>query len=1013
MARALTAGELTKLRRDSQFSRLFLGFLSPATVMSARVNGAPASDDEVAQLTIDTVSWGSGYSSAPKDLLVYVGSQAGAYDKGMVRLRGALSGTPTTMKIGEISEVEWADNDYLTVVEEFPIAPRHVRLVSGVAKMDYEIDYSDQHQYPDPVPVLGPYFTPTWLTGATVDVEFDGSDSWVLDGGGLTYSWSAPGASATSGMATATPTITYNAAGTYRVSCTVTRDYGGGHVKTTTGYRYVRVYSSGDMPITQFTLETCGGSWTAQGWRFGVTCYAEAARSSVRDRALVCLFARDWYGTEEVSIGPIADRENIVAIGWIDGETITWDPETGSVSFECQGPKYWLAQMQGFPSGIEDVQTTPTDWTEFQSLTVDTGLWHFLHWRTTATVVMDIQLTGDTRAISLFNASPGTLWQQITNEAEAAIYAHPCCDRFGRLFVEVEPQLVPVGSRTGPTVQALLAQDLRRPVNLDRQTVSRVGLVDLSGIIYSAGSGSAIFSLAPGHVPKWLGGGMEKPTRLALSSQAQSNTLAGLLLSWRNNLYPSIALPLGSNHRALDVCPQQYVTLTLAESDTPRGVVWSAKKLWPRSVSFDHNPRSGALLTDVEAEAETTGDIGIDGDVPPATPPSAGYPDYDPLPPWDPSPPETDWPTTIYVATKSSGIFYTISFTAPDVGTQPTWTAVNTGLPTTDVRQLGIDYFDRAYRQFCILEASRTIYRREDGGSWSSILTNVQARSTLGIGSVGELCYFAVDRGVSGTMYAFFAVPVGTSQGLYYLKCTDYTAGTPSWSGGFIRNIDVGASTVNVGNIIAVDGNVYLCYNDSGVAGNKTFAESSHSSGGSWTQSQNLGISAWQPRVFCDPFDAGYAWGAGNGIGGPDLVKIQDDLTLIVRQDSLDIGPQRFDVMWFSEGTAGLQRILKSLKLYETTDKWSSVVDSTPSTLSPNTLKSLCELTTDDEYIIFGADPPGAGGVNPHHILAMEGSDQTTATGKAGANAGSSPYTDAIPETAGGIAAYEGIQVVE
>jgi PKD repeat protein len=1010
MARVMTAPELAKIRSDIQFSRLFLGFLAPATVFTARVNGDPASDDQLAELTYDGGS--AGFANAIVDQLIYVGSGAGLYDKGMLRLRGTLAGVAGTMKVGEISEIDFDDDDYLTVVDEFPLAPKHVRLVSGVAKMDYEISYTDQHEFPDPVLAGCPTFTPTWLTGATVDVEFDWSDSWALDGGGLTYVTVAPGASATSGLATATPTITYNAAGTYRVACTVTRDYGGGDVKTMVGYRYVRVYADpGDMPITQFTLENCSGSWQRGGWSFRVTCYAEATRSSVRDRALVCLFARDWYAHTEGSMGPISDRENIVALGWIDGETIAWDPETGSVSFEVQGPQHWLAQMQGYTSGVEDVQVAPTDWTEFQTLDLRSGLWHFLHWRSTVTRMMDVQVTGDTTGISLFNASPGTLWGQISGEAEATIRAHPCCDRFGRLFVEVEPQLVPTGSRTGPTVQALLAQDLRVPVSIGRRTAGRVGLVDSSGIVYAAGSGSSIFSLAPGHVPQRLGPGTASPTRQALASQAQANTLAGLELDWLNNEYPDVSLPLASNHRMLDVCPQQYVTLTLVAGDTVRGIVWTNQKLLPRSVSFRYNHSSGMLLTDVEAEAETTGVGGIDGDVPPATPPDPGYPSYEAPPVWDPGPAATEWPTTMYVGTQTSGVYYTGSFTAPDDSAQPTWSAINTGLGATDIRQMGIDYFDKADRQFCLLETARDLYRRENEGSWATILTNAAARTALGLGAEGFIMYFAPDRGVDGVLYVLFAVDTGANQGIYYLKTTDYTAGTPGWAGGLVRAHNL--SYNNVGNIIAVDANVYLAYSDNGAPGKRTYVESSHDGGGSWTKSPNLGISAWPPFVHCDPFNAGFAWANGNGVGGPDLVKVQDAAALVVFQDAYNIGPLRPDTMWFSDVTSGLQRILKALQVWETTDQWVSLVDSTPTALTPSTLVSLCELVSaDDDHIIFGADPDSPVFTYPHHILAMEGSDGTTATGKAGTNAGTAPYTDAIPETAGGIC-WEGIQVVE
>jgi hypothetical protein len=336
-------------------------------------------------------------------------------------------------------------------------------------------------------------------------------------------------------------------------------------------------FDSNNMPIVEFTLDNCSGDWDSGGWSARVTLYDEVDLTEIRERALVALFAKDWYGGTEESLGPITDRETIVALGWVANESITWDPETGSCTLEIEGPQYWLDQMNGFPSGLEDTTSAPTVWTEMQTLTLRKGLWHFGHWRTTLTRIVDFQLTSDTRGFSLFNASPGTIWNQMSSEAAATILAHPCCDRFGRLYVEQEPQVLPTADRAAvPTVMTVTTADLRRPVNIERRVVPPVGSVDLSGIVYTAGGGSPLFSLAPGHIPKWLGAGIQAFDRLALTDQSQSNTLAGMVLGWLNAEYPNISLPFACNMRMIDICPHQYLTLTISAGDTVRRVlVWS------------------------------------------------------------------------------------------------------------------------------------------------------------------------------------------------------------------------------------------------------------------------------------------------------------------------------------------------------------------------------------------------------------------------------------------------------
>jgi len=653
MARALTPAELAYLRSEKQFSLLYLAFGSPATVFTARVNGVPASNDQVAEINYDGGS--SGYGSAIADQTVLVGSTAGAYDRGIVRLRGTLSGASGAMKIGEESEIEWTDNDYLTVLDEIALWPRHLRITSaGVVYVDYEIAYSNQHSACDPVPVLG---TPVVkrLTGSTVDVDFDASDSWVPGSVISAYAWSAPGASATSGMNTATPTITYNATGRYRVSCTLTAANGA----TFTGYRYARIFDESDPPTTNFRLDDCAGDWGRGGWSFRVTMFDEARLSEVRDRAQVILFARDWYGGTETSIGPVADRENIIAVGWIDGESIKWNPEQGSVSFTVQGPQFWMGKMMGFPTGIEDCSSTPTAWTEYEDLTLDAGLWHFLHWRTTATRCMDCTLTGDTRKISVFDSPAASLWQQISQESERAILAHPACDRYGRLFVQVDSNLMPESDRGAiPVVQALTTQDWRDQIDIERRVVDEAALVDMSGVAYTGGSSATpLFSLSPGHVFRRYGA-VERHERLALASQTDANELCGLLAGKANNEYPNVDIRLAANHRAIDICPHQYITLTVAETDTERGISFTDKKFVPRRVSLRHNSDTGTLMTDITAEGYTTAELAVTGD-PPPSPPDPPDPELPPDPTPAPTPGLWTGAVKAAVAWNGSQIGYT------------------------------------------------------------------------------------------------------------------------------------------------------------------------------------------------------------------------------------------------------------------------------------------------------------------------------------------------------------------
>jgi len=705
MARDLTDAEEILLRSDSQFALLYLSVLIPATVFECRVDGTPSDLDKLAIFDFDGGDGNSANCIAGQT--VYFGTSAGAYDIGMARLRavpGGDSGSGANgFKIGEESELNLVDDHYVTVVDEFAPWPKHLRIDSaGESFMDYDVDYVDQHAVCAPAVVMGPPGV-VWLQSGTQTILFEASDTWSPSGSPSTYAWTAircatnAAAGSWDDNTSATPTLTLATAdlGTVRVSCAVTMD----DTAVATGYRYIPIYNAeGDsptLPTTYFTMDSCSGDWGTGGWSFRVTMYDEALLTEVRNRTMIVLHAQDWYGGTAGSIGPleISDvpiRENVIAVGWVNGESIIYNPELGSVSFTVQGPHWWLDKMTGFPSAIDDYDGTPTAWTEFNDLTVDKGLWHFIYWRTTLMMLTDVLLTGDTRQIAAFDAPPGSLWRQLTATAEATILAHPCCDRYGRLFVEINSQFLPTGDRGSiPIVMDIETQDWYDRLTIERRTVAQSGLLDLSGVYYINDVGVPYFSLSPGHVPKWHGN-IESIERLALSSQAQANVLAGLILDNRNNEYPNVGIPLASNHRAFDICPHQYATMSLTAA-TVRGITWSALKLIPRRVSFRHDVQTGIFLTDMECEGYTTPALYTDGDPPPdpPDPPSPSPPPYPPAPPLPPTILETP---LIGYARQGSELHRTADFNIDEPGV-PTWADVTGSL--TNIARIDIDQLNR------------------------------------------------------------------------------------------------------------------------------------------------------------------------------------------------------------------------------------------------------------------------------------------------------------------------------
>jgi len=678
VARAATSPELALYRTPGKAAKWRAAIFQPTTVYTARINQTFTTTDGVLEITYDT---GSGVlGGVLPDMTLLVGSTAGAWDKGICRIRDK---DATKFYIGETSDILWADNLYLTVVNDYGLWARHVLISSGVSYMDGGIAYSDQHANPDPTPIMGSNRV-LKLTGATVSTQFDGSASYVV--GGLSsissYLWSCASASASSGTTTATPTFTFDSIGWHLIFLTATA----ANTKSFYGVRYVYVWDD-DNPPPRAQIGTPRQDVETGGWEFELTLIDECDLDTIRDHALVILFNEDYFGGTQSDIGPVAGAENIEVEGWIAKESINWNPEQGFVRFSAYTAHYWFGQIPAFPDGVEFTTSTPSAWTEFQDLTVPKGVWHFIHWRTTATRIMDVFLPDDTKYTKEVSSLASNLWEQIREMAFLQIFARAGVNAWNQLFIEVNPQLVPFASRTWATVMTITKKDWQGEIDFERITKPECAVVSLSGVaINSSGDGSSYFSLSPGHAyPHY--GSIDVQDKLLVSGQSDANQKAGLYRGWRNNQFPEIQIPLSADIRLIDCFPHSKCAITIDAADTPRGIAYSGNLL-PTAVTIVTDPETGYVHREVTFEAETFEDISIDGDIPGSradvsVPPPASFP---PLPDFTPIIPGLGVPVSggyskILMLDENKGLVYSEDFntTAPS---GPHWILVNGGLST-------------------------------------------------------------------------------------------------------------------------------------------------------------------------------------------------------------------------------------------------------------------------------------------------------------------------------------------
>ena len=690
MARAATSDELTLLRSDGQACKLYAAFFVPNVIYSAQLASVPSTTDQVAQIAFTS---GVGtLANVKPDMLLKIGSTAGGQELGIARIRKApIAGT---FYIGEQSIIDWsgATPVHLTIVDDYDLWAKHVRIDGTTIYIDYDVAFSDQHTVFSPVPVLGPVVTVGKLTGASVTVQLGpetGYASWVIGSTISTYLWSCATADSFSSTSAVRPTATFSTAGWHLVYCTVTAANG----KTRQGVRYVYIWSDDDPPFTVAQLGEFVEDHRQGGINFGLTFSNGAPLSTIPDRTLCVLFAEDYYGIgddqQQISIGAVTGRENIVGIGRLVAESLSYDEETQTASLEIQGYQDLMKRIHGFPAGLR-FKITPAVWTDMPSMTVDRALYHLLEYHTTAITIMDFNRTGDTRLTAQAFSPFSSIWEQMREFAEKQIYANTRIDHLARLWLEIDPLLTPVAGRTYPVVMTLQDGDLTGRVELPREVLSDVGQINLSGVaVDGGGNASAFFSLSPGHIHDRTGR-VEIADRLLLADQTQANALAGLKFAAANNPYKPMRVKLRANNRLITCFPNQAITYTISAANNPRG--FAITKNWiPRQRKLAYDPETGALSVELVLEAETIPMHAVVGDVPGSDtgftfPPFPGLPDLPDIPvilPGGVGSGSANGPKSMLVHSLNSGVGNMLCNNFDAGENEQEWYSWNTGLSPT------------------------------------------------------------------------------------------------------------------------------------------------------------------------------------------------------------------------------------------------------------------------------------------------------------------------------------------
>jgi hypothetical protein len=581
-------------------------------IATATVSGSPATGATTISL--------SGYSEDETPDAYYtviVGSSAGNDDGGKVRLRSVNDGG-SSIKVA-VNNIEWPDYPYVSILKE--ILPWSILPDLGNDRMDADIAYDDENENWRPLARIGP---PSW---GYVDVAtrfhskslaWDGSAKVFNSNNVASHSWAfpsgSPSSSSSEGTVASPIEVTWNTKTGHNpkyIKYTVTDASGFTHT------RYNPHWVIEDFTTDCYCdieIESCSGDYSAGTWDARIKVRSNATSSDFPSDAMIVIIAEDYYNGEKVSIGGNWEfREDVVFMGWIVRGTTFQDAETGYVTFDVSGTIGKAAQLTDWPANLE-YKSNPSAWNQLKNMTCDLAAIHILTQRTTLDHIVDITPMQDSKILRYVDIPETDVATQLDDYCLSPRGGKALSDRQGQIYFSRNPNLRPLSERTSITeIGEFDLDDLRSDPGLElaiEEQEPQVAQVDFIGFTYDGNDVTPLYSLAP----EWQfhTGRVEKVDGVRADSQSEANTLAGMYLANFNNIWTQVRCPF-FNYRIFDIAPEHYATLSLAATDTERGIVWSSQKLLARSVDITYSSEDESIEVEVIFEKDSFGPPGVGG----------------------------------------------------------------------------------------------------------------------------------------------------------------------------------------------------------------------------------------------------------------------------------------------------------------------------------------------------------------------------------------------------------------
>lgn len=604
---SLSPANLELIRTRPQQTNLYLSIFQPQAIFKARINNASITKG-ARVIAFDTVSLGS-YTDIVEGMTMWVGSSNGAMDLGKIRVRSATSGQ---IIVSENSNIDWADNKFLTVFKYWELWPVFPRIINDPANAenvifykDYDIPYTNQNS------ILGTYINMGPNRAANLDpasgkvqLYYTASGTYNLLGNSLSYHWEFEGGTPSSSTANTPGYVDYDTPGNYISSLTVSGSNGAVDVS----YRTVRIHDPSDPPIQKWQLTALSGSRDEGGYSASFRVFEDIP---IQEHAVVVIFADNWYGNTKQSLGGnYLNGSKIFWAGFVDTDSILYDYQHSELTFDAHSITAMMKESSGFSVSVES-KASPSKWYELKDMDGRRALYHYLRWHTTALYIADFEFVGTDYEIQFFDSDRESMYDALDNYMRNTLIGSVVSDRQGKVWMEVEAMAYSNPTGSFPSVMEITNRDWMNEPSIEERLSEDLAFLELGGIAFTgnaSGTFSALLASAPGNAPGFHGS-IETQEGLALLNQAQLSQLAGNVFANKNSPFPSVDMEMALNLANLDIAPQETVQLVIAASDTVRNLAINSLYI-PYGMDWSYTAQDFFLVPKINFKQLVNGDTG-------------------------------------------------------------------------------------------------------------------------------------------------------------------------------------------------------------------------------------------------------------------------------------------------------------------------------------------------------------------------------------------------------------------